>query len=157
MRAWIKPTDKRVVIALLLTITVMGQAACGGDKIREARKAAYRVQVVTDAAIDTTATLFHDGVLDKAKTNQIAKVLLKVNAANSVLIEKAASATADTPATRASIIAQLRVVEDAVKELKALGVLGIKSKDGSLAFDSAIRAIDTALAVIESALAGGGK
>jgi hypothetical protein len=144
---------RRYLIPVIVLCALVSQA-CGGDKIREARKAAYRIQVVTDAAVDTTTTLFHDGVIDKARTNQIAKALLKVNSGNKVLIDKAEAATADTPGVRADLIAQLKVVEDAVKELKATGVLGIKSKDGSLAFDSAISALDSAVAIIQVALAG---
>lgn len=144
---------KRTAIAFLIALSMLAQA-CDSNKLREARKAAYRIQVVTDAAIDTTATLFHDGVITKEKTNQIAKVLLKVNTGNAVLINHAEAAVADTPEVRADLIAQLRVVEEAVKELKAAGVLGIKSANGSLAFDSAIRALDTAIAVIQSAMAG---
>lgn len=143
-----------VVVPTALVGVLVTQASCDSNKLREARKAAYRIQVVTDAAIDTTATLFHDGVITKEKTNQIAKVLLKVNTGNAVLINKAEAAVADTPEVRADLIAQLRVVEEAVKELKAAGVLGIKSANGSLAFDSAIRALDTAIAVIQSAMAG---
>lgn len=144
---------KRTAIAFLIALSMLAQA-CDSNKLREARKAAYRIQVVTDAAIDTTATLFHDGVITKEKTNQIAKVLLKVNTGNAVLINHAEAAVADTPEVRADLIAQLRVVEEAVKELKAAGVLGIKSANGSLAFDSAIRALDTSIAVIQSAMAG---
>lgn len=153
MRGYIYPW-KRPAIALLLALSVFA-VSCSPNHIREARKASYRIQVVTDAAIDTTATLFHDGVIDKAKTNQIARILLKVNSGNKVLIDKAEAATADTPGVRADLLAQLRVIEDAVKELKAVGVLGIKSKDGSLAFDSAIAALDTSLAIIQVTLSGG--
>lgn len=143
-----------VAISLLLTLTLLSQA-CAPDKIREARKGAHRIQVVTDASIDTTATLFHDGVIDQTKKNQIALILQKVNNGNRVLIDKAAAATADTPAIRADLLAQLRVVEDAVRELKAAGVLGIKSKNGSLAFDTALSALDSSIAIIQAALAGG--
>ena len=64
-------------IGINLLVVVALFSACGGNQIREARKAAYRVQIITDAAIDTTATLFHDGVLTKEKTNEIARALLK--------------------------------------------------------------------------------
>ena len=129
--------------------------ACGAGKLRQARKAAHRIQVVTDAAVDTTTTLYHDGVIDKEYTNKIAHILLKVNDGNRVLINKAEAATADTPGVRADLLAQLRVVESAVKELKDAGVLGIKSKNGSLAFESAINALDSSIAIIQAALSGG--
>jgi hypothetical protein len=145
---------RRPAIALLLALSLFA-SACNENHIREAKKAAYRIQVVTDASIDTTATLFHDGVIDKSKTNQIAKALLKVNTGNKVLIDKAEAATADTPGVRADLLAQLKVIEDAVKELKAVGVLGIKSKDGSLAFDSAMAALDSSIAIIQATLSGG--
>lgn len=145
---------RRSAATTLLAVMLFSLTACNENHIREAKKAAYRIQVVTDAAIDTTATLYHDQVLSKAKTNQIAKALLKVNTGNKVLIDKAEAATADTPGVRTDLLAQLRVIEDAVKELKAQGVLGIKSKDGSLAFDSAIAALDTAIAIIQATLAG---
>ena len=148
---------RKSTIALVIALGLLSQAQMcqNANHIRDAKKAAYRIQVVTDASIDTTATLFHDGVIDKAKTNQIAKVLLKINSGNKVLIDKAEAATADTPAVRSDLLAQLRTIEDAVKELKAAGVLGIKSKNGSLAFDSAISALDTSLALIQAALSGG--
>jgi len=145
---------KRSAVALLIVLSLFA-GACSPNKLREARKAAHRIQVVTDASIDTTSTLFHDGVISKEKTNLIARALLKVNSGNKVLIDKAEAATADTPEVRADLIAQLKVVEDAVKELKGLGVLGIKSKDGSLAFDSAINALDASIAIIQSVMAGG--
>ncbi len=148
----IRQSKRYLIPVVLLALFAQG---CSPNKIREARKAAHRIQVVTDASIDTTATLFHDGVLDKGRTNQIAHVLLKINSSNRVLINKAEIATADTPSVRADLLAQLRVVEDAVKELKALGVLGIKSKNGELAFDSALSALDTSIAVIQAALSGG--
>lgn len=153
MKGWIKPSRAKVSVLILLAL--LSASACDKNRIREARKAGYRIQVVTDASIDTTATLFHDGVITKAKTNQIAKALLKVNTGNKVLIEKADAAPADTPGVRADLLAQLKVIEDAVKELKAVGVLGIKSKDGSLAFDSAMAALDSSIAIIQAALAGG--
>ncbi len=152
-KGWIKPY--RVRISVLILVALLSASACNENHIREAKKAAYRIQVVTDASIDTTATLFHDKVIDKAKTKQIATILLKVNSANKVLIDKAEAATTDTPGIRADLIAQFRAIEDAVKELKAAGILGIKSKNGSLAFDSAIAALDSALAIIQATLAGG--
>ena len=143
-----------LTLMLALSCVVATQSSCDSNKIREARKAAYRIQVVTDAAIDTTATLYHDKVIDQAKKNQIAQALLKINDGNAVLIAKAEAATVDTPGTRADLIAQLRVVEDAVKGLKAAGVLGIKSKSGELAFNSAMAALDSSLAIIQAALGG---
>ena len=71
-----------------------------------------------------------------------------------MLIDKAEAATADTPGVRTDLLAQLKVVEDAVKELKAAGVLGIKSKDGNMAFDAAIAALDSAIAIIQATLSG---
>ena len=145
----------RRLIPLILVLALASLPAiqgCGPNKIREARKAAYRIQVITDAAVDTAATLYHDGVISKERTNQIAKVLLKVNEGNRILIEKAGSATVDSPALRSDLLAQVRLIADAVKELKAQGLLGIKSKNGELAFASAINALDSALAIIEVAL-----
>jgi hypothetical protein len=147
-------TPRRIPIALLIAVALISQS-CSPNKIREARKSAHRIQVVTDAAIDTTATLFHDGIIDQAKKNQIAQALLKVNTGNRVLIEKAAAATSDTPAVRADLLAQLKVIEDAVRDLKAAGILGIKSKNGTLAFESSLNALDAAIALIQAALAGG--
>lgn len=145
---------KRSAIALVVALSLFA-TACNENHIREAKKAAYRIQVVTDASIDTTATLFHDGVITKEKANQIARILLKVNTGNKVLIDKAEAATVDTPGVRSDLLAQLKVIEDAVKELKAAGVLGIKSANGSLAFDSAMAALDSAIAIIQSTLSGG--
>lgn len=142
----------RKFTSVALMLAVISLTACGPNHIREARKSAYRIQVITDAAIDTTATLYHDGVINQAKNNEIAQALLKINSGNKTLIDKAEAAQADTPGVRADLIAQLRVVESAVKELKAAGVLGIKSQSGELAFQSAVTALDSALAIIQSTL-----
>lgn len=147
------------VAPVLLPVTVAGivvtQTSCDKNKIREARKAAYRIQVVTDAAIDTTASLSERGVITKAQTLKIAQALLKVNTANRVLIERAANMTEDTAANRAALFNTVREISGAIKDLKDAGVLGIKNPDGSAAFDAAIAALDTSLALIEAALAGG--
>lgn len=149
---------RRLALSLSLVFVLMGatlpQMGCGGSAIREAAKASHRIQVVTDAAIDTTATLFHDHMIDTAKKNQIVLALQKVNRGNRVLIDRAKAATADTPEVRADLLNQLKVVEDAVKELKDLGVLGIHSKSGELAFSSAIAALDSSIAIIQSVLIG---
>ena len=145
--------QRRHSIALLIVLALLAQA-CAPNSIREARKAAHRIQVVTDAAIDTTATLYHDQVIDQTKKNQIALILQKVNNGNRVLIDKAAAAQADTPEVRADLLAQLKVIEEAVNELKGAGVLGIHSKNGTLAFDTAISALDASIALIQSVLAG---
>lgn len=146
---------KYVAVALLLTLISL-QAACDSNKIREARKAAYRIQVVTDAAVDTTSSLFERKVITKEQTSKIANALLKVNHANKVLIEKAAGMTEDTAGNRAALFATVKDISAAIKELKDAGVLGIKNPDGSAAFDAALAALDTALALIESSLSGGG-
>lgn len=143
---------RNLVVVPLIALAILSQTACDKNHIREARKAAYRIQVVTDAAIDTTATLYRDHVIDQAKKNQIAQALLKVNGGNKVLIDKAEAATVDTVGVRTDLIAQLRVIESAVKELKDTGVLGIKSQSGELAFNSAIAALDSALAIIQVSL-----
>jgi len=145
-----------VILPLGVASLVVTQTSCDKNKIREARKAAFRIQVVTGAAIDTTASLFNRGVITKEQTNKIANALLKVNHANRILIEKAAAMTEDTAGNRAALFATVRDISAAIKELKDAGVLGVKNPDGSLAFDSAIAALDTALALIEASLAAGG-
>lgn len=146
-----------VSVALLVALSCVAatQTACDSNKIREARKAAFRIQVVTDASIDTTAALFDRKVITKEQTVKIAQALLKVNHANRVLIERAASMTEDTAANRAALLGTVREISGAIKELKDAGVLGIKNPDGSAAFDAAVAALDTSLALIEAALAGG--
>ena len=142
-------------LALLLAIISIVAQAFGPNKLREARKAGHRIQVVTDASIDTTTTLFHQHLITTEKKNQIVLILQKVNDGNRVLIQKAQLAQSDTPEVRQSLLVQLKIIEDAVKELKDAGVLGIKSQNGTLAFESAMSALDTAIAIIQSSLAGG--
>lgn len=144
----------RIPLAVVLLLALIS-AGCSPNHLREARKAAHRIQVVTDAAIDTTATLYHDQIIDQAKKNQIARILLKVNTGNRLLIEKAAAAKADTPEVRADLLAQLKIIEGAVREAKDAGLLGIHSKNGALAFESALNALDSAIALIQVALSGG--
>lgn len=143
--------NRQFAAVILLSLAVISQG-CGGNAVHESKKAAHRIQVVTDAATDTTTTLFHDGIIDKARTNEIAKILLKINSGNRVLINKAEAATVDSPAVRGDLLDQLQIIEDAVKELKAAGVLAIKSKSGQLAYESAIAALDSSIAIIRAAL-----
>ena len=143
-----------VALPVGATGILVTQTSCDKNKIREARKAAYRIQVVTDAAIDTTSSLHERGVIDNAQTLKIAQALLKVNHANRLLIERAANMTEDTAANRAALVGTVREISGAIKELKDAGVLGIKNPDGSAAFDAAISALDTSLALIEAALGG---
>ena len=145
--------QRQVKLAGIVVLALIA-AQCGGSKVREARKAAYRIQVVTNAAVDTTAELYEAKVLTREKTNQIARLLLKVNDANRVLIDKAGAATEDTPAVRSDLLATLRIIQDAVRELKNLGVLGIKSQSGELAFASAMTAMDSSIAIIRTVLSG---
>lgn len=147
--------QRKIVVAVLMALSLMAQAACDKNKIHEARKGAYRIQVVTDAAIDTTASLLERGVISKEQTLKIAQALLKINTANRVLIERAASMTEDTAANRAALFATVREISGALQDFKNAGVLGIKNPDGSAAFDAAVAALDTSLALIEAALAGG--
>lgn len=144
-----------VLLPVAVTGIAVTQTSCDKNKIREARKAAYRIQVVTDAAIDTTASLSERGVITKAQTLKLAQALLKVNTANRVLIERAANMTEDTAANRLALVGTVKEISSAIKDLKDAGVLGIKNPDGSAAFDAAIAALDTSLALIEAALAGG--
>ena len=60
--------QRRTAICAVIALSLLSVTACNDNHIREARKAAYRIQVVTDASIDTTATLFHDGVITKEQT-----------------------------------------------------------------------------------------
>jgi hypothetical protein len=152
-------TKRQVAILLFISLCCVSvtQTACDSNKIREARKAAFRIQVVTDAAVDCTAALFERGIIDKQQTSRIAQALLKVNHANRILIDRAANMTEDNATNRAALFATVREISEAVKELKASGVLGIKNPDGSGAFDSAVAALDASLALIEAALAGGTK
>lgn len=146
---------KRIAIIVALSLCVAAAPACDSNKIREARKGAYRIQVVTDAAIDTTSSLYERKVIAKDQTLRIAQALLKVNTANRALIERAANMTEDTAANRAALVGTVKEISSAIKELKDTGVLGIKNPDGSAAFDAAVAALDTSLALIEAALAGG--
>jgi hypothetical protein len=145
---------RQILIATLLVLCVVS-AACDKNKITEAKRAAFRIQVVTDAAVDTTSAMFERGTITPTQTKTIAQALLKVNHANRILIDKAAAMTEDTAENRAALVVTVRQISDAIKELKATGILGIKNPDSSLAFDSTIRALDVALAAIEVALSGG--
>lgn len=143
---------RRAGVGVLIVAALLSTTACDKNHIREARKAAYRIQVITDAAIDTTATLYHDHLINQEDKNKIAQALLKINSANRVLIDKAEAAREDTVGVRTDLIAQLRVIESAVKDFKATGALGIKSQSGELAFQSAMSALDSALAIIQTVL-----
>jgi hypothetical protein len=145
-----------VLLPLGVAGVVVTQSSCDKNRVREARKAAFRIQVVTDAAVDTTASLFERRVITKEQTSKIAQALLKVNHANRILIERAAGMTEDNATNRAALFATVREISGAIRELKDAGVLEIKNPDGSAAFDAAVAALDTSLASIEASLAGGG-
>ncbi len=144
-----------ITLFLVCAALLFTQAACDKNKIHEARKAAFRIQIVTDAAIDSTAALFEQKVITPAQTKAIAQALLKVNHANRILIDRAAEMKEDNRANRAVLFQTVRQISDAIKELKAAGILGIKNPDGSAEFDATVAALDTALAAIEVALSGG--
>jgi spore coat protein CotF len=137
---------------VVLVIAVMTQTACSPQVLRESRKAAHRIQVTIDGMTDTTAVLYHDKIISTEKKNAIVALLIKANTANRKLIDMAATATADTPELRRSLTDTLTEVENIVKELKAAGLLGIKSKDGNLAFDLALSTLDTSIAIIKGVL-----
>ncbi len=143
---------KRRYIAGALILAVVAQAACSPQVLRESRKAAHRIQVGLDGMTDTTAVLYHDKIITTDKKNVIVTLLIKANTANRKLTDTAAAATADTPELRRNLTDTLTEVENIVKELKAAGLLGIKSKDGNLAFDLALNTLDASIAIIKGAL-----
>lgn len=142
----------RPAIALLIALSLFA-ASCGPKKLREARKAAHRIQVVVDAATDSLVVLHSKGFVDDAKTRTVAVALLKVNEANAVLIAHAKAATVDDAPTRAALLNDLQAVIQAVEALKAAGILGIKSETGSLAFESAVNALNTSIEILRGVLA----
>lgn len=146
-----KHLTKRSAIAVVISLSLFA-ASCSPSKIREARKAAHRIQVTIDASTDSLISLHNKHIVSDAKTRQLALGLQKANNANSVLIAHAKEATADTPATRQQLLTDVQGVIDAVRELKDAGILGIKSENGTLAFDAAINAMETSVQIIKGAL-----
>lgn len=142
---------KRYLIAPILLLAILC-AGCDPKVLRESRKAAHRIQVTIDGMTDTTAVLYHDKIITTEKKNAIVKLLIKANDANRKLIDKAAAATADTPELRRSLTDTLTEVENIVKELRAAGLIGIKSKGGDLAFDLALNTLDASIAIVKGAM-----
>ncbi len=116
--------------------------------VQKAAVAASDVQTVIDTTTDSVAQLYHDGILSKEKTHQVALLLQKINGANGVLISTAKSMNSDSTINRCILAGQLLVVANAIKDLQAAGVLGIKSKTGALVFDTALASIIADIKVV---------
>lgn len=137
-----------VIAALLLTA-----AACDKNKLREARKAADRVEILTTAGVDSIIAFEAQGVITKAQERELAMILLDVNAGNTELIRLVKDATVWNESTRTAVIRQLRLITDSVTRLSATGVLHIKNPQSKAKFDTLIQSIRSALAVLEGAVA----
>lgn len=144
-------TRRRALIAALIVFSILSQA-CDKDKVHAAAKAADQIQIVTDKGLDTTSELLHANIITKAKAREITLAIQKIHEANGALINLAAGMAADTASNRCALAAQLQLVLDALKELKATGVLGIKSANGSLVFDTMINGLKTDIGVVAAAL-----
>lgn len=145
-------TRRYQIAAILAVLILMTACPSQPQALRESRKAAHRIQVAVDSATDTTAVLYHDQIITQEKKNAIVKILMKVNAANRVLIDKAAAATADTPSLRAELLTALSQIESALAELNAAGVLGIKTKEGQLAFETVLQTMTASINIIKGVL-----
>lgn len=143
---------KRFVAVALLLCLMVSSTGCDAKKIRQARKAAYRIQVIIDSAVDSIDKLNQRGVLSNADTLVVAKLLKNVNGANKVLIERAAAATEDTPAVRTDLLNLFREVSKTVALLRQHRILNIKDPEVAAALDAALAALDISLAAIELAL-----
>jgi hypothetical protein len=142
---------RRPAIVLLIALSLFTQA-CDPKVLRESRKAVHRIQVTINAAVDTLTVLHSKGLVTDAKTKEIALALVKVNDANGVLIAHVKAASSDTPQTRQQLVADLQDIVKSVEALKATGILGIKSENGSLAFESAINALVASIEILKGAL-----
>jgi len=127
-----------IVPLLLLTI------ACD-SKIREARKATHRIQVVTDAGIDALVEWKAQGKITQADQVAVARVMLEVNTANRELIENVKPGTAWDPTVAASVRVKMAAVADAVTRLGNAGLLHIKNEQSKQVFDGIMNALRTAL------------
>lgn len=143
---------KRQFAIALVLLALVSQTACSPDQIREARKAGHRIQVVLDGATDTLIVLNGKHIVSPEKSLEIAQALKKVNLSNEVLIRHAKAATTADVTTRQTLLNDLSGIVNAVTELKATGLLAIKSENGTLAFDAAISAINTAIEIMRGAL-----
>jgi len=150
MRGWIKPT-RRPVIALLIALSLFA-SACDPKVLRESRKAAHRIQITIDAAVDTLTVLHSKQLVSDAQTKTIALALVKVNDANGILIQHVKAASSDTPQTRQQLLSDLQDIIKSVDALKATGVLGIKSESGSLAFETSVNALLASIEILKGAL-----
>lgn len=144
-------TRRRALIAVIIICSILAQA-CDKDKVHAAAKAADQIQIVTDKGLDTTAELLHANIVTKAKAREITLAIQKIHDANGTLINLVAGMTADTASNRCLLAAQLNLVLDALKELKATGVLGIKSANGSLVFDTIVNGLKTDIGLVAAAL-----
>lgn len=122
------------------------------DSIHKAAAAANTIQTVTDTAIDTTAQLYHDKVIEKAKAHLITLAIQKIHNTNGVLITTARSLTADTPEARCILSNTLLLIVGDIQALKDAGVLGIKSVDGVLVFDTLISGLKADIQIVAAVL-----
>jgi hypothetical protein len=142
---------RRPAITVVIALSLLA-SACDPKVLRESRKAAHRIQVTIDASIDTLTVLHSKQLVSDAQTKTIALALVKVNDANGVLIAHVKAASSDTPQTRQQLLADLQDIVKSVEALKATGILGIKSENGSLAFESAINALLASIEILKGAL-----
>lgn len=150
--------NKTIALTLVLC-SVLALTACplpktgkSEDSMHKAAAAALTIQTVTDTAIDSTAQLFHDGIIDKVKTRTITLAIQEIHNSNGVLINSARSLKADTAEARCILSGTLLEVVTAIQALKDAGVLGIKSATGVLVFDTLISGLKSDVQIVAAVL-----
>lgn len=139
----------KFLVSLAVMAAMAFTAACDKNKLREGRKATHRIEVVTGTAIDAIVAFRAQGVITEEQQREIAEVLLEVNTDNRVLIDIVSQASTWDANTKAAVIAQLRMIVDAVARLQEVGALHIKNPDSIAKFNALIAAIKSALAVLQ--------
>lgn len=155
-----KLIHRRNVLALAAVIVLTtGAWACPRkEQVRKARESAHVVQVTIDASVDSLVALHSkkkpNGELyvSDPDTLRYAQFLTKVNDANKVFIASAKNAKDLDVSTKSILLTDLQDVINAVGELKASGILGVKSETGELAFQTAINTLDSSLKILKELL-----
>jgi len=145
-------SNYRFGVTLLIATALFLTAACDQNKLKEAAKAADRIEIVSTSAIDTIIAFQAQNVITRDQEKAIASILLDVNTADAELIRSVRAATTWDEPTRQAVVRILGDITAAVARLNDAGLLHIHNADAQAKFTAIVAALQSALAIIRGAL-----
>lgn len=123
------------------------------DAVRKAARAADDIAEGIKAAIKAKRDLKQHGKITPQEDLALSNLLLKVNSADKVLVNKIKELkTIPDASTKASLAPLLDSLVSAVDELNKAGVLGIKNPDAQKTLTTIMNTITAALAIVKAFL-----